>query len=75
MEQNEQELDLVKMVYSDLVSISDNGDILVKLPNDIEVVFSLPQGYPTKLDRYYRNYRILCDLDALPNTKSQFQRF
>lgn len=46
--QNQEEIDLLKMVYPDLVSISDDGRIMAKLSDDIDVTFTLPEGYPEK---------------------------
>jgi hypothetical protein len=48
MEANKEELDLIKLVYSDLVQVSDGGKITVTLSGGIQVVFELPDGYPER---------------------------
>lgn len=47
--QKQEEIELLKVVYPDLVNILSPNRIQVKLASDIEVIFQLPAGYPTRL--------------------------
>lgn len=70
MRRIQEETELVKLVYPDLAQI-DGRRVHVRFTTDIEVVFTLPEGYPERFVSYFdRNSQFFSD--APQSTASSF---
>jgi hypothetical protein len=73
MAKKQEEIELIQMVYPDLVKIVGTNRIQVKLVFDIEIIFRLPPGYPTRLVNFYGILIFYSCLVAHPNIKSLYR--